>query len=212
VLFDLDGTLVDSFPGIAMAYSHVIAEMGLDGIDDAGLRQLIGPPIHVAFHDHFGLSGDRLEEAVLVFRKHYGSNGLFRFSKYPGVEAMLFGLKDHGFDLNVATSKLRTLAVDVLTHAGWIDLFTVVGGAEPDGSRYLKRDVIEWTVAQVANEVEVVAMVGDRAADIIGARELGLPGIGVSWGYGSAEELDEAGATMTAETPDQLLSALIGLH
>ncbi len=212
VLFDLDGTLVDSLPGIAMAYSHVIAEMGLGGINDADLRHLIGPPIQVALHQHFGLDGNRLEEATRVFREHYGAHGLFRFAKYEGVEAMLRGLQDHGFDLYVATSKLRTMAIEILKHAGWIDLFKVVGGAELDGSRYIKKDVIEWTLGHVIGGRHVVAMVGDRAADIIGGRELGLLAIGVTWGYGSAHELDEAGAAFTADTPEQLLAALVGLE
>ena len=212
VLFDLDGTLVDSFPGIAMAYSHVTAQMGLVGINEADLRQLIGPPIQVALHQQFGLNGDRLEEATRIFREHYGAHGLFRFSKYEGVEAMLLGLRDHGFDLYVATSKLRTMAIEILRHAGWIDLFKVVGGAELDGSRYKKKDVIEWTLAQVIDGGHVVAMIGDRAADIIGGRETGLRGIGVTWGYGSARELDEAGAVFTADTPEQLLSVLLRLE
>jgi phosphoglycolate phosphatase len=211
VLFDLDGTLVDSFPGIASAYRHVLAEMGLGDRDDADLTPLVGPPIQEGLQRHFGLSGARLEEGVRIFRKHYGSHGLFRFAKYTGIDEMLTALHDEDFELCVATSKLRSLATDVIAHAGWTELFSVVGGADQDGTRYRKTDVIEWTMSQVTRGAAVVAMVGDRAADIVGGRAMGLRGIGVTWGYGSVEELDDAGAMITVDSPTQLLPILRGL-
>jgi len=208
VLFDLDGTLVDTFPGIASAYRHVLSQLGLDDMDDDDLKPLIGPPIQEGLREHLGLNDDRLEEGIRIFREHYRANGLFRFAKYSGVEEMLLALRDQEFDLYIATSKLRTMAIDVIAHAGWTDLFNVVGGAEPDGTRHLKRDVIEWTLTQVTGGARVVAMVGDRAADIVGGREFGLRGIGVTWGYGSVGELDQAGATVTVDSPSALLSTL----
>jgi phosphoglycolate phosphatase len=211
VLFDLDGTLVDSFAGIADAYRHVTSKMGLVEIDDVNLRPLIGPPIQVALGQHFGLNGAPLEEAVRIFREHYGALGVFRYSKYPGIEEMLLALHDEGLGLYIATSKLATVAADLVEHAGWTSLFNVVGGADPGGTRYLKRDVIAWTMTQVTAGSHVLAMVGDRAADIVGGRQLGLDGIGVTWGYGSFQELDEAGATVTTDSPSQLPSILRGL-
>ena len=193
VIFDLDGTLIDSFPGIASAYHHVLIQLELGDMKDADLRQFVGPSIQEAFQQHFGLSGARLEEGVRIFREHYGAKGLFQFSKYSGIDEMLLALRDQGFDLYIATSKLRTMATDIVEHARWTNLFTFVGGAEPDGTRHLKKDVIAWTMAQVVGEACVVAMVGDRAADIVGGSELGLRGIGVTWGYGSVVELEEAG-------------------
>jgi phosphoglycolate phosphatase len=208
VLFDLDGTLVDSFPGIASAYHHVLDELGLSDIDDADIRTFIGPPIQEALRRYLGLSGSRLEEGVRIFRDHYGAYGLFRFAKYSGVEEMLLALRDQEFDLYIATSKLRSMAVDLIDHAGWTDLFKLVGGAEPDGTRHHKRDVIAWILTQLSDGTSPVAMVGDRAADIVGGRELGLPGIGVTWGYGTILELEDAGATITIDSPHQLPSAL----
>src|SRR5580704_19326012 len=93
VLFDLDGTLVDSFPGIASAYHYVLLELGLGDMDDAHLKQLIGPPIQEALEHSFGLNGDRLEQGVRIFREHYGREGLLRFSKYPGIDEMLVTLR-----------------------------------------------------------------------------------------------------------------------
>ncbi len=211
VLFDLDGTLVDSFPGIASAYHYVQLELGLGDMDDADLKQLIGPPIRESLERFFGLSGDRLEQGVRIFREHYGREGLLRFSKYPGIDEMLVALRDHDFDLYIATSKLRTMAIKVIDHAGWSDLFTTVGGAELDGTRHMKRDVLTWTMTQITDGTQAVAMVGDRAADIVCGRELGLQGIGVNWGYGSVTELTEAGAMVIADSPKQLLSTLTSI-
>jgi phosphoglycolate phosphatase len=211
VLFDLDGTLVDSFPGIASALQHVVAEMGLNTVEDADLKPLIGPPIQVGLQRQFGLSGPRLEGGIRLFREHYRAHGLLRFSKYQGVEQMLLDLRSRGFSLCIATSKLRAFAVAIVEHAGWADLFDVLGGAEPDGTTYCKKDVIEWTMIHLPSEACVVAMVGDRADDITASREIGLRGIGVTWGYGSVTELDEAGATITVESPDQLFATLTEL-
>jgi phosphoglycolate phosphatase len=156
------------------------------------------------------LTGPRLHEGIRAFRDYYGSEGLLRFTKYPGVEEMLHELREDGYRLNIATSKLQIMAMEVVRCAGWANLFNVVGGAEADGSRHVKVDVIEWTLSQLGDRPQVVAMVGDRAADIEGARALGLVGIGVSWGYGSRHELSEAGAFSTTDSPDQLLKALRG--
>jgi phosphoglycolate phosphatase len=208
ILFDLDGTLVDSYPGIADAYRFTFDALRLDGSADLDLHDFVGPSIREVLKDHFGLSGSRLEEGVQLFRSHYGSEGLYRFSKYEGVEAMLMGLKDSGYQLCIATGKLWTMAVQVVEHAGWTELFSVIGGAKPDGSRYLKRDVIAWTLDQIAPGTAALAMVGDRAADIVGGRDLGLRGVGVTWGYGTAAELTEAGATIIVDSVDDLLTAL----
>jgi phosphoglycolate phosphatase len=139
---------------------------------------------------------------------HYGSEGVLQFTLYEGIEKLLNGLVDRGFDLYIATSKLRSMALEVVEHAGWTDRFKAVGGAEADGSRHHKKDVIEWTMTQVSGGSPVVAMVGDRAEDMAASRELDLRAIGATWGYGSVEELRHAGATAIADRPSQLFSML----
>jgi phosphoglycolate phosphatase len=207
VLFDLDGTLVDSFPGIADAYRHVLIQLGLDDMEDAELKQFIGPPIQEVFRRNLGLNGRHLDDAIQLFREHYGTKGLFRFSKYPGVEEMLSDLHSQGVALYIATSKLRTLALDIVEHAGWADVFTGIGGAEADGI-HLKKDVIARVISHIPSDARVLAMVGDRAADIAGGRQLGLTGVGVAWGYGSIRELTEAGATSIAKSPNELVPVI----
>jgi phosphoglycolate phosphatase len=211
VFFDLDGTLVDSLPGITSAYHHVRSELRLGGTDEADLRPLIGPPIQVGLQQHFGLTGPQLQRGVRIFREHYATYGVFRFSKYPGVERMLSELQNQGIGMSIATSKLRTMAVALVDHAGWTGLFEIVGGSEPDGTRHHKRDVISWTMTQVPIGARVVAMVGDRGDDMAASFELGLRGVGVTWGYGSTNELEDAGATLIVDSPAQLLAMLCDL-
>ena len=146
MLFDLDGTLIDSFPGIASAYHHVLAEFELGDTEDADLNQFIGPPIQEVLKGHFGLNGSRLEEGIRRFRRHYGTEGLFRFSKYAGIDDTLVALKESGYELHIATSKLGTMAVSIVDYAEWSELFSGIGGAEADSTRYQKTDIIQWTL------------------------------------------------------------------
>jgi phosphoglycolate phosphatase len=208
ILFDLDGTLVDSYPGIAEAYRYTFDALQLKTTKGLDMHQFVGPSIREVLADHFGMSGTSLEEGIRIFRSHYGTTGLFRFTKYDGIEDVLRRLKNEGYSLHIATSKLWTMAEQVIVHAGWREFFTTVGGSTPDGSRYLKRDVIAWTLAQIPPGVTTVAMIGDRAADIAGGRGLGLRTIGVAWGYGSRSELSEAGADEVVTEPGSLLTAL----
>jgi phosphoglycolate phosphatase len=210
VLFDLDGTLVDSFPGIASAYHYMLQKMDLGEMTDLAIRELVGQNISSVLSEHFGLSGDRLDEGISTFRRDYGLRGLFRYSKYEGIERVLHRLRDQAVTLCIATSKLRSMTSDLLDHAGWSETFAVVGGAELDGSRIHKRDIIAWSLGQLPEGTRAVAMVGDRGIDIASSQELGLPGIGVTWGYGDRAELVAAGASVIVDSPDELLLALHG--
>lgn len=208
ILFDLDGTLVDSLPGITEAYRFTFDALELDDTNGSDLKQFVGPSIREVLSDHFGLHGSRLEDGVRLFRSHYTAEGLLRFAKYEGVDDMLRRLKGQGDSLYIATSKLWTMAERVIEHADWKDLFSFVGGSKADGSRYLKRDIIAWTLTQVAQGEVPSAMIGDRAVDISGGRALGLNSIGALWGYGSHAELADAGASIIVEHPRNLQAAL----
>jgi phosphoglycolate phosphatase len=212
IFFDLDGTLIDSFPGIASAYRVVFDALNLDAMTDEDIRQFIGPPIQEVLRRHFGLRDQGLSRGIQIFRDHYGTKGLFEFSKYAGIDDMLLDLTLEGYELYIATSKLRTMATQILEHAGWIHLFRRVGGAELDGSRFLKEDVIGWLVADIPVSTDIVAMVGDRAADISGGHASGLASIGVEWGYGSKQELVDAGAMLMISSPSELVAAVYALR
>jgi phosphoglycolate phosphatase len=121
---------------------------------------------------------------------------------------MIEALRHAHFSLCIATSKLATMAAAIVDHAGWADEFTIIGGALPDGTRHLKTDVVNWTVDQLS-DATAMAMVGDRAADMVGGAGAGLPGIGVSWGYGDKDELTRAGARTIADSPAQLVDVVL---
>ncbi len=208
MLFDLDGTLIDSLPGILAAYRHLLAELDLGSRSDDELRQLVGQNVSLVLKDEFGLSGDELTKGVATFRDHYGSDGLFRYSKYAGIDGALAELSDNGIALCIATSKLQNMASDVIRHAGWSGTFQIVGGAEADGSRVHKRDIMTWTLSQLPHGTQTLAMVGDRAVDITSSEDLGVAGIGVTWGYGDRAELVSAGASLTVDTPEALVRAI----
>ncbi len=209
VVFDLDGTLVDSLPGIADAYRHVFDQLGMAPMPDAEIKQLVGPPIQVVLHEQFGFSGSALDEGVKIFRGHYGTQGLFNFSIYDGIDELLTRLSEAGLVLYIATSKLQTMATEVVAHAGWAHRFAEIGGASIDGSLHLKADVLRWTLSKMASDIEPIGMVGDRAADIHGGREVGLQSVGVTWGYGDITELEEAGADRIVDSPRELESLLV---
>lgn len=208
VLFDLDGTLIDSLPGILGAYHHLLAELRLGNRSDEEIRQLVGQNVSLVLEEQFGLSGDQLTRGVTAFREHYGSHGLFQYSKYDGIDSALVDLSSNEIVLCIATSKLRHMACDVVRHAGWSGTFEIVSGAEADGSRVHKRDIMSWSLDQLPRGARAVAMVGDRAVDIESSKDLGLIGIGVTWGYGDRTELTSAGASLIVDSPQDLVRAL----
>lgn len=188
VLFDVDGTLIHSSPGILQTLQETFRQMGVDcsGFD---MQQYLGPPLRRTFARHFSDPED-VERAVLLYRALYKTSGQFACSLFPGVETMLRTLHEAGVVLCTATSKPAEVARPILEHLG-IDLwFDVIGGAALDSSLDTKTAVMQHVLAQPALAGRSVLMVGDRKDDMEGARNCGLPAAGVLYGYGSREELE----------------------
>lgn len=205
ILLDLDGTLVDSEPGIRDSCAAALRALGhpADGLEIAGL---IGPPLEeimAAILKRFG--DDRVEEAVLAYRAHYGATGLLATTIYPGIEAMLDRLAALDVALYVATSKRRVFAQRILGHLGLAARFVGVHGSEPGGALDKKADLIAHVLTRHGLRAEHCLMVGDRRQDVLGARANGLAAVGVLWGYGDREELETAGARHVIERPDELV-------
>ncbi|MDE2357633.1 MAG: HAD-IA family hydrolase [Alphaproteobacteria bacterium] len=201
ILFDLDGTLVDSEPGIRASYRAVMRELGHDP-DRLDLTGLIGPPLEDGMAKVLAREGDtRVAEGVRLYREHYGREGLFETRLYPGIVDMLDRLaKDHA-RLFVATSKQTAFARRILEHLGLAPHFVAIQGAEPGGVER-KADVIGALLAAHDLPEPLTLMVGDRHHDVDGARAHGLATIGVLWGYGAREEL--AGAQWLVDRPAEL--------
>ena len=201
VLFDLDGTLTDSAPGIMNGFEYAIRKMGRELPDRSKLRKFVGPPLKDSFGRVLGYSPEETDRAIAFYRTYYNEKGgAFENVVYSGVETLLSDLKAAGKTLAVATSKAALPTDLVLDHFGLKKDFDFVATAE-DTLRPSKTDVIRYALERlgVTDRSEVV-MVGDRENDVSAANAVGIDSIGVLYGYGDKEELTKAGATFLAES------------
>lgn len=209
VLFDLDGTLTDSAPGIINSVLYALDKFGMSA-DPAELRGFLGPPLDYSFSHFFGFSPEQTENAIKYYREYFSVTGLFENEPYEGVEAMLTGLRASGKKILLATSKPETFAKRILERFELAQYFDLICGATMDTSRSRKADVIRYALAESGTtDLSDAIMIGDRHHDVDGARECGLDCIGVLYGYGSREELETAGAVHIAETVGELENLLI---
>jgi phosphoglycolate phosphatase len=211
VLFDLDGTLVDSAPGIHASVRVAVAAVGLPEPSTPQLRAMVGPPLQDGFALVFGLSGPDVGRAIDAYRAHYAAGAMLEAAVYPGIRELLAGLRSDDAILAVATSKPEAFAVRILTHAGLSEAFASVHGATFDGTVRHKDQVVAAALARHPNGRDPV-LVGDRAQDVLGAAAHGLPCIGAGWGPAEDGELEAAGAAAIAATPADVLAALAALH
>lgn len=213
ILFDLDGTLTDPKEGITKSVQHALAHFGIAADDLDSLIPFIGPPLTDSFEMFYGFTHEQALEGVRVYREYFTQRGWRENQEYAGVREMLRALKTAGFSLSVATSKPEVFALRILDYFHLTDYFDVVGGADLDGTRIRKADVIRYTlgragVSQSGQALEQVAMVGDREHDILGAKAVGIESVGVLYGYGSREELEAAGADALVKQPGDLVRLL----
>ncbi|MDE2365067.1 MAG: HAD hydrolase-like protein [Hyphomicrobiales bacterium] len=207
--FDLDGTLIDSKPGITGALRYALAEMGetVPCADD--LDWVIGPPMIESLRKLVGEA--RAAAAQKVYRARYAEVGLAGNRVYDGMADVLQRLQAEGWALYVATSKLRAFARQIIGHLGFDRFFREVYGAEADGSLMHKTELLAHVLRETRVDPARAVMIGDRRHDVIGARANGLPTIGALWGYGGTRELEEAGAAVLARAPADVLPALATL-
>lgn len=204
ILFDLDGTLTQSHIGITrcVKYAYETMHKPLPKID---LRVFVGPPLRDSFMK-FGMNQEESEQAIQIFRSRYTTIGKFENQPYDGIEDVLKQLKENGHLLYVATSKPEKVAIEILEHFNLDSYFEEIAGASFDTSRESKSAVIEYLLDKI-NTKDIV-MVGDTNFDVLGAKKLNIPCIGVSWGYGMVEEMEEAGAISIVDTMDKLYKTL----
>ena len=212
LFFDLDGTLTDSMPGITRAVQYALRHYGIEVEDINVLKPFVGPPLQDSFREYYNFSEKDAMDAVPVFRVYYTSKGWLENEPYEGVEEMLKTLKESGRKLYVATSKPEWMAKQVLEHFKLAEYFEFIGGADDDTNREKKDDVIRYVMESCGlTEKESIVMVGDRRHDIMGAHKTGLEAVGVLYGYGDREELENAGAEWITETTSSLLELLRSL-
>jgi phosphoglycolate phosphatase len=205
-LFDLDGTLTDPGIGITNSVMYALEKFGIHVSDRAELFSFIGPPLGESFRRQFGFSEEQAQKAVEYYREYFRPKGIFENSVYEGIPELLKKLRENHITVALATSKPYEFAVRILEHFELKQYFDYIGGATMDGRISKKADVIARLLDEFGNvDKAEVLMIGDRAQDIEGARANGLHSAGVLWGYGSAEELQGAGADYLAAKPEELL-------
>lgn len=209
LLFDLDGTLTDPKEGLIWSIQHALRQMGYPIPAGESLEWCIGPPLHEFFPLLLNSTDAELvKQAITVFRERYSTVGKFENQVYPGVPEMLSGLRRQGYGIFLATTKPVIYARDILEHFDLLQYFDGVYGSELDGRFSDKRELIDLILGQEAISSERAMMIGDRHRDIEGARHNSVTAAGVTYGYGSVEELTNAGADVLFHSPTEIAGFL----
>lgn len=210
ILFDLDGTLTDSKLGITNAIMFALEKFNIKVKERSELFKCIGPPLVYSFSTFFNFSKEDTEKAVKYYREYYSDKGVFENEVYEGIEDLLKVLKENGKRIYLTTSKPEFYARKILEHFCLDKYFDYIGGASMDGSINTKEEVIRYVFDTCGiKNISDVVLIGDRKHDVEGAKAVGIDTIGVLFGYGSFEELKEAGATYIAKDTEEVKRILL---
>ena len=212
VLLDLDGTLIDSQPGIIASSLAALRALGHDPGEALDIKSVIGPPLEDMLRTLLQAHGDdRIGEAVAAYRQHYSESGLLGSEAYPGISGALQEMRRAGLRIYLATSKREVFARRILENLKLATYFDGITGSVPGGKLDHKPELL----AHILSEQEICAshslMVGDRGHDIIGAHAVNMRGLGVLWGYGSRDELEAAGADQLVERTADLARVVLSM-
>jgi phosphoglycolate phosphatase len=206
ILFDLDGTLTDSYEGVIKSIKYALSHFGIAEENPDTLRSFIGPSLH----DTFAGYDIEVEKAVELYRERFEKGGLFENALYEGIAELLEALKAKGYVLAIASSKAEVYVKQIAERFDIAQYFAFMGGAEFDGSRSSKEGVMRHVISVLGVcPADDVYMVGDRKYDIYGAKQLGIQSVGVLYGYGDRVELENAGADYIVDDVSSL-KALFG--
>lgn len=209
ILFDLDGTLTDPGEGITNSVAYALKKFNISVEDKTELYRFIGPPLIYSFMNFYGLNYENGLKAVEYYREYFSVTGIFENKLFDGIHKLLAEIKKSGKKIALATSKPEQYAVRILDHFDLTQYFDFIGAATMDETRSIKADVITYTLDNLGiTDKSKVVMIGDRHHDIDGANQNDLDSIGVLFGYGSRDELENAGATYIAETINDIIKFL----
>lgn len=195
ILYDLDGTLVNSQEGITKCVQHALRHFGIQEPDRNKLRPFIGPPLREQFMKMYGFSREQADEAVMKYRERYSVKGMYESELYPHVKEVLGWLREKGYIQALASSKNESACVEILKHFGIDQYFDLIGGATDDGRISQKADVLKMVMERLGStEPTDYVLIGDTRYDAEGARAVNMGCIGVTYGFGTREELEAAGA------------------
>lgn len=215
ILFDLDGTLTESGPGITRSVQYALHQMGIEEPDLQKLEPFVGPPLNLSFRERYGMNEEETGRAIHYFRESYDTKGIYENNVYPGVRELLQQLHEKGSRLAIASSKPEPMVHRVLEHFGIAGYFDVIVGSHveeeldnkmgADNKLLMVKKALQGLGLSVeSGHRKSYAMVGDRSFDMNGAKANHVTAVGVSYGYGSRRELEEAGADFIADTVEEL--------
>lgn len=209
-LFDLDGTLTDPGEGITRSVQYALSKFGINVENRQELYCFIGPPLHESFEVYYGFSRPDAMRAVDAYREYYSVKGIFENEVYGGIREALADLQKSGVKLCLATSKPEYYARQILEHFALDGYFTAAAGSNMDGTRTKKAEVIERALMLLGDpDVRDCIMIGDREHDVLGAGAHDMDAMGVLFGYGSEQELRDAGAKYISVTPADIAKIII---
>jgi phosphoglycolate phosphatase len=212
VLLDLDGTLIDTYPGILASCHAALRALGHKPDESFDIRRIIGPPLEEIMQILLRSYGDdRVGEGVAIYRKHYGESGFLGSVPYPGIGKSLEGMKQAGLLIYLATSKRQIFANRILDHLKFSVHFDGIYGSGPDGELDHKPEMLSHILSKHGLSPSHGVMVGDRRYDISGAHSVGMRGLGVLWGYGTQDELVTAGADHLVDSPADLAGTVLSM-
>jgi len=208
ILFDLDGTLVNSQRGIEFCLRHVFDRHGVTFTGD--ITKFIGPPFVRSFPQFLGTDERKTELMISDYRDLYATTGVYQTTLFRGITDLLSSLKNSGKAVALATTKPRHFAEVILKHKRIYKYFDFVSGTEPDGSLTDKVDVLNNAFSHLPFSHEQSVLIGDTIYDALGAKEVGLDCIGVTYGYGTKDELTSCGVKQIATSPREVKKILLG--
>ncbi|WP_152655582.1 HAD family hydrolase [Oceanobacillus sp. CFH 90083] len=192
ILFDLDGTLSDPKEGITKSVQYALDKMGIEEPDLDKLECFIGPPLQDSFTEYYHFNEEKTQKAIQLYRERFKEKGMFENTLYPDTSGVLQFLKEQGFVLAVATSKPTVFAEQILEYFQISEYFDIIAGSNLDGTRSAKAEIIQYIIDNYSEYgLEEFIMIGDRKHDLIGANKTGIDSIGITYGYGSLEELND---------------------
>ncbi len=208
VIFDFDGTVVDTGEGILKSLQYSFEQMGHKVPELSDLKKFIGPPIHYSYTHYYGISEEEVGDYIKKYRERYWVEGIYECELYEGFLDMILALKEKGIKIGIASSKPERLIYAVADFLKITDLFDAIVGVKIDDSNHSSKKglVLESMKILGATEKEKVLMVGDRLYDIDGAKGAGVASCGVLWGYGSEEEFKEHNSTYIIAKPEEILA------
>jgi phosphoglycolate phosphatase len=189
ILFDLDGTLTNPKEGIVNSILFSLKKLGIKENYIEELDAFIGPPLRESFAKRYNLTIELADKAMLYYREYFSVKGIYENRIYPGVKDLLESLCAHHYKLYIATSKPTVFAVEVLRHFKIDSYFNEIIGSNLDNTRTDKTEIISHVISNYGLLARRSVMIGDRKHDIIGAKNNSLKTIGVTYGFGSLEEL-----------------------